>query len=103
MIAPLAPTYRWREGGVEVTARPCGMIALHRGGRVVLIDAADRHYVGEVDCHGQLTAIVAGPVTGAQALEAAERVIAGIDHGSVSQALSALAIGLVVATVARPS
>lgn len=102
MIAPgLASAYRWHDKGGEIVAQPVGMIALNKGARVVLIDTAERHFLGEVDQAGALVRLVAGPVTGAQALETAERVIAGVDHGSVAEALSTLALGLVVNTIAR--
>lgn len=100
MIAPgLASAYRWHGKGGEIVAQPVGMIALNKGARVVLIDTEDRHFLGELDQAGSLVRIVAGPVTGAQALEAAEKVLAGVDHGSVAEALSTLAIGLVVNTL----
>lgn len=91
--------YRWRDTGGEIVAQTVGMIALNKGARVVLIDTTDRHFLAEVDTAGALVRVVAGPVTGAQALEAAERVLAGVDHGSVADALSTLAIGLVVNTL----
>lgn len=90
MIAPgLASAYRWHDKGGEIVAQPVGMIALNKGARVVLIDTAERHFLGEVDQAGD------------EALETAERVIAGVDHGSVAEALSTLALGLVVNTIAR--
>lgn len=91
--------YRWRGKGGDVVAQPVGMIQMKAGARVVLIDTAERHFLAEVNQTGELLRIIAGPVTGSEALDAAERVIAGVDHGSVAELLSTLALGVVVQAI----
>ena len=86
--------YRWRVGREEVAAQAIGAIAACDRSRVVLLDTAERHWLAEVS--GGHMEIVAGPVTGDEALRAAMMVVAGIaDHGSVTAQVTTLAIGLV--------
>lgn len=88
--------FAWMSGTEEVSARPVGAIEIGGRSRVVLLDAFDRHWVAEVGANGQTFEICSGPVTGAQALHAAELVVAGIrDHGSATALVNTLAIGLV--------
>lgn len=88
-------------GGESITARPVG--ALPQGGRtrVVVLDAFERYFVVEVDPEHYLT-VVAGPVTGAEALYAAECVISGVtSHRPVSALVQLLAVGLIAKTLAQ--
>lgn len=88
--------FRFRQGREDIAAQAVGVLDLGARSRVVLLDTAERHWVVEVDPKGALTTVVAGPVTGAEALHAAECIIAGVpDHGSVSHLVKVLAIGLV--------
>lgn len=91
--------FRWQIGREEIAAQAIGAIEFGGAARVVLLDTAERHWVGVVSTDGTLTEIVAGPVTGDQALHAAELVVAGIkDHGSVTALVTTLAIGLLART-----
>ena len=85
-----------RKPNEEIVAWAIGSFNHRDGVRVVLMDTAERHWVVEVDEKGDISAIIGGPVTGGQALHAAEKVVAGIsDHGSVSELVNTLALGLV--------
>lgn len=93
--------FRWQIGREEITAQAIGAIDLGGRARVVLMDTAERHWVAEVTDDGRLTEIVAGPVTGSDALHAAECVVAGVrDHGSATRLVNILALGLVAQTIA---
>lgn len=94
-----ATVFRWQIGHEDVAGQAIGAITHGGRTRVVLMDTCDRHWLAEVGGDGRLTKIVAGPVTGDQALHAAELIVAGIkDHGSVSALITTLALGLVVST-----
>jgi len=98
--------FRWQMGREEIAAQAIGVIDVGGRARVVLMDTAERHWVVVVTPDGRMTEIVAGPVTGTQALHAAELVVAGIkDHGSVSALVTTLALGLVAraCTEGRPA
>lgn len=96
-----ATVFRWQMGREEIAAQAIGAIEIGGHTRVVLMDAGERHWVVEL-AGDKLTEIVAGPVTGAQALHAAELVVAGIkDHGSVSALVTTLAVGLVARNLAQ--
>jgi hypothetical protein len=94
--------FRWQIGREEVAAQAIGAIAVAGRSRVVLLDTAERHWLAAVTDEGRLTEIIAGPVTGAQALHAAELVVAGIkDHGSATGLVNLLALGLVARVCAE--
>ncbi|BAE49255.1 hypothetical protein [Paramagnetospirillum magneticum] len=93
--------FRFRDGRDEIAATAVGALGLPGRSRVVLIDTAERHWVVEVSADGRMTQVVAGPITGGEALHAAEKVIAGIpDHGSATALVQMLAVGLVASTLA---
>lgn len=94
--------FRWSEGREEIAAQAIGAIDIGGRSRVVLMDTTERHWVAEVTGDGRLTEIVAGPVTGEQALHAAELVVSGIkDHGSATRLVNILALGLVARACAE--
>lgn len=94
-----ATVFRWNVGKEEVAAHAIGAFPAGSSYRLVLMDTSDRHWVIEVDKDGRLVEVVAGPVTGEQALAAAELVVSGQDlHGSVSNLINMLAIGMVAAS-----
>jgi len=101
-----ATVFRWQIGRQEIAATAIGAFQAAGRTRAVLIDTADRHWLAQVSSDGRLVEIVAGPVTGEQAVHAAECICAGIgDHGSVSALVNILALALVAqppsAVVAR--
>ncbi len=89
-------------GAETISARAVGAVPLGDRSRVVLIDAAERYFVVEVSSDRFIT-VVAGPVTGAEALHAAECVISGItSHRSVSGLVQLLAVGLLISNLPQP-
>jgi len=102
---PFGPdsVYRWRHGHSEIAAKPAGYFRLEGRYRALLIDTAEQYWTADIDAAGKLMRIVAGPVTAEQALFVAELAITGSPgHGSVSGAISTLAIGLMAKGFAQP-
>ena len=88
-------------GSEGIVARPVGALPLGDRTRVVLLDTAERYFVVEVDAT-RFISVVAGPVTGADALHAAECVVSGItSHRPVSALVQLLAVGLIASTLAQ--
>ena len=78
--------------GQAVSAMVVATLTMNGRSRVILIDTSDRHWVIE----DTTLKVVAGPITGAQALHAAESLLAGVqDHGSVAKLVNELALGVV--------
>ncbi len=100
MNAPGTNTvYRWGEGRDLIVARPAAYLPKAGGFRVVARDTADRLYIIDQCADGSVV-VLDGPVTEQQALDAADRVVAGVpDHGSVTDLVRKLAVGLVVIAV----
>lgn len=70
--------------------------------RLFLRDTAERMWVADMAASGTAV-IVDGPVSVEQALEAAERVALGLDHGAVTRTMMTLAVGLIgLMTTAAP-
>ena len=94
--------FRFRLGDEEITALPVGALPLAGRTRVVLLDTAERYFVVEIDAGGAFTDVVAGPVTGADALHAAECVISGVtNHRPISALVQLLAVGLIANTLVQ--
>ena len=91
--------FQFRAGRDEIAATAVACVALHKGWRVVLLDTAERFHLVELDPAGNLRRHVAGPVTGLECYQAAERALAGVDHGAVAAQVNALAIGVVAGIV----
>jgi len=87
--------FRFDAEGVEVAATPIATIAPKKGWRVVLLDTADCFHLVEMNPAGQISRLVAGPVTGMECYLAAEGALAGVSHGSVTAQVNALAIGVI--------
>jgi len=100
--APNAATlYRWPEGREQVLARPIAYVGVREGWRVLARDGAERLHVLDVDAAGAAH-LVAGPVTLAEAMDAADRVVAGVaDHGSVTTLVQTLAVGMLAMAADR--
>ena len=92
----------FEQGSEMITAQPVGALPLGGRTRVVLLDTAERYFVVEVSADRVITDVVAGPVTGADALHAAECVVSGItSHRPVSALVQILAVGLIASTLAQ--
>ena len=88
--------FRWSMGREEIVAHAVGAIALGGRSRAVLMDSCERHWLAQITEDGKIIEIMAGPVTGEEALHAAELVVSGIrDHGSATRLVNILALGLV--------
>ena len=93
--------YLFSAGGAEVAASPVATIRLTKGWRVVLLDTADSFHLVELTEAGAFRRLVAGPVTGLECYQAAERTLAGVSHGSVTTQVNALAIGVIAGLAER--
>jgi len=93
--------FRWQQDGEEIAATMVATVAVKAGFRVVLLDTADRYHLVEVARDGGIARAIIGPVTGTEALQATERAIAGVDHGSVARQVAVLAIATVAGLVAE--
>jgi len=102
--AVLDPTVIRFQAAKEEVAACTVAYCERRGGsrRLFLRDTAERMWASDMDASG-LAVIVGGPVTVQQALEAAERVALGIDHGAVSRTMMTLAVGLIGLVTREPT
>lgn len=91
--------FAWNHRGRLIRASVIASIALAKGSRAVLRDGDGCYWLAQIDDDGRLDHVVAGPVTVADALTAAEQVVAGVHHGSAAAASMSMAIA-VAATVA---
>lgn len=91
--------FAWDHRGLLVRGSVVASIALTKGSRAVLRDGDDCYWLAAIDDDGRLDQVVAGPVTVADALTAAEQVVAGVHHGSAASASMSMAIAM-AATVA---
>jgi hypothetical protein len=87
--------YRWERNGIAHAGQIVAAMPLKTTWRVVLMDTAEAHWVGDISADGEFS-IRSGPVTGAEALDAAQRILCGVrDRGSVSGTTHVLAVALV--------
>ena len=90
-------TFNFVHGGQMVTAKVIATLQMKGTNRAILMDAEERHWVVGLDDNLQIGKVMIGPLTGTQALHAAEGIVAGVaDHGSVTRIVNQLALGVII-------
>lgn len=93
-MPPVAKGYRFTREGRTIDVATAGYLDAGRVARVIAIDADGAYWLLEIGGQGQLMKTIVGPVTIESALEMAEAVLAGKDHGAVALATTTLALAV---------